>query len=90
LKEKIGVFSSAVSATVSGLIAGTLVMVALITISGIQGSALARTEIFSNLILLAGVNVVIAVTEGLVTGFAVKYIHKLRPDLLANPTGEGS
>ncbi len=88
LKQRIGVFSSAVAATVLGLIVGNLTMIAMITISGIQGSALTRAEIFSNLILLTGVNVVVAVIEAVVTGFAISYIDRLRPDLLTGPAGE--
>ena len=87
-KERIGVFSSAVAATVFGLTAGSVIMIALITISGIQGSALTRAQILSNLILLAGVNVVVAVIEAVITGFAMNYINKLRPDLLTGAAGE--
>jgi ABC-type Co2+ transport system permease subunit len=45
---------------------------------------LTRSEIFSNLILLAGVNLFVAAFEGIVTGFALAYVKRLRPDLLSN------
>lgn len=82
LKKRLGVFSSGVLAAIAALTVGSLVMIGIIAISGIQGSALTMTEIVSNLILLAGVNIFVAVIEGIVTGFTLTYINRLRPDLL--------
>ena len=82
LKKRLGIFSSGVLAAITALAVGSLVMIGIIAISGIQGSALTMMEIVSNLILLAGVNIFVAVIEGIVTGFTLTYINRLRPDLL--------
>jgi cobalt/nickel transport system permease protein len=82
LKKRLGIFSSGVLAAITALAVGSLVMIGIIAISGIQGSTLTMTEIVSNLILLAGVNIFVAVIEGIVTGFTLTYINRLRPDLL--------
>ena len=84
LKERLGMFPSGVMAAITALTAGSLVMIGIITMSGIQGSALTRTEMLSNLTLLAGVNVFVAIIEGIVTGFTLTYINRLRPDLLTS------
>jgi cobalt/nickel transport system permease protein len=84
LNGRFGTFSSGVGAALVGLLAGSIAMIVVIVVSGIQGSALTRSEIFSNLILLAGVNLFVAAIEGTVTGFALAYVKRLRPDLLSN------
>lgn len=84
LKGRFGTFSSGVGAAWGGLLAGNIAMIVVTVVSGIQGSALTRSEIFSNLILLAGVNLFVAAFEGIVTGFALAYVKRLRPDLLSN------
>jgi cobalt/nickel transport system permease protein len=83
LKKRLSVFSSGGLAAVTALTVGSLVMVFIIAVSGIQGSALTMWELVSNLLLLTTVNVFVAVIEGIITGFTLTYLSKLRPDLLS-------
>jgi len=87
-KERLGLFSSAVTAALAGLVVGNFTMIGVVAISGIQGSTLTRTEIISNLVPLAGVNLFVAVIEGIVTGFTVTYMSRFRPDLLKSSPSE--
>jgi cobalt/nickel transport system permease protein len=75
-------FSQAGISTVLALTAGNFVMVGIIVVSGIQGSALTSLEIANNLIPLMIVNLALAVVEGMVTAFAVGYAAKIKPELL--------
>ena len=86
-RTRLGTFSSGVLAAVAGLVTGSLAMIGIIAISGIQGSTLAKTEMLSNLVLLAGANFFVAIIEGIITGFTVVYINRLRPDLLRSSMG---
>lgn len=76
------VFIRAVTATFSGLIPGTVVMMGIIVLSGIQGSARSPGQILAGLFMIAAVNTAVAVIEALMTGLVVAHIGKLRPDLL--------
>jgi cobalt/nickel transport system permease protein len=81
-------FAQAGISTVLALTAGNFVMVGIIVISGIQGSALTSLEIAQNLIPLMVINLALAVVEGIVTAFAVGYAAKMKPELLpAAPVG---
>jgi cobalt/nickel transport system permease protein len=75
-------FAQAGISTVLALTAGNFVMVGIIVISGIQGSALTSVEIAQNLIPLMVINLALAVVEGIVTAFAVGYAAKVKPELL--------
>jgi cobalt/nickel transport system permease protein len=75
-------FSQAGISTVLALTTGNLVMVGIIVVSGIQGSALTSLTIAKNLIPLAIINLALAVVEGVVTAFAVTYAARVRPELL--------
>lgn len=75
-------FAQAGISTVLALTAGNFVMVGIIAISGIQGSALTSVEIAQNLIPLMVINLALAVVEGIVTAFAVGYAAKVKPELL--------
>ncbi|HVP93033.1 MAG TPA: energy-coupling factor ABC transporter permease [Acidobacteriota bacterium] len=75
-------FAQAGTSTVLALTAGNLVMVGIILISGIQGSALASLEIAENLIPLVIINFALAAVEGIITAFAVDYAARMKPELL--------
>ena len=66
------------------LVIGNLATVAVIGVSGIQGSSLASVEIVQNLFPSITLNLVVAVMEALITGFTVAYISQVKPDLLPN------
>lgn len=66
------------AATFFGLLMGNIAMLALIMISGVQG-----TEVeLSYLSIIAIANLVMAVIEAFVTGYIVAYIYRVRPDML--------
>jgi cobalt/nickel transport system permease protein len=80
-------FSQAGISTVCALTAGNLVMVGIIAVSGIQGSALTSLEI-QNLIPFVIINFALAVVEGVITAFVVAYVARIKPELLQiEPTG---
>jgi cobalt/nickel transport system permease protein len=81
-------FSQAGISTVLALTAGNLVMVGIILVSGIQGSALTSLEIAKNLVPLMIINLALAVVEGVVTAFAVEYAARIKPELLQLLPGE--
>jgi cobalt/nickel transport system permease protein len=75
-------FSRAGIATFAGLFCGNLVMVAIILISGIQGVTQTSEQLLTGLSLIIAVNMAVAVVEALLTGLVVRYIGKIRPDIL--------
>lgn len=75
-------FGRACTATLIGLILGNFVMMAVIVVSGIQGVSQSQQQIVTGLFLIASVNTAFAVIEGVLTGFIVSYIARIRPDLL--------
>jgi cobalt/nickel transport system permease protein len=75
-------FSRAGIATFAGLFCGNLVMVAIILLSGIQGVTQSSERILAGLSLIIAVNMAVAVVESLLTGLIVRYIGKIRPDIL--------
>jgi cobalt/nickel transport system permease protein len=81
-KAKLSLFSRAGIATVAGLIFGNMTMIVIILISGVQGVTQSHTDILYGLTLLAGINMGVAAIEAVLTGYAVAYIHKVRPDML--------
>jgi cobalt/nickel transport system permease protein len=75
-------FSQAGISTVLALTAGNFVMVGIIAVSGIQGSARTCVETAENLVPLMIINLALAVVEGIVTAFAVGYAARMKPELL--------
>jgi cobalt/nickel transport system permease protein len=75
-------FSRAGIATFVGLFCGNLVMVGIILVSGIQGVTQTTGQVLTGLSLIIAVNMGVAVIEALLTGLIVRYIGKVRPDLL--------
>jgi cobalt/nickel transport system permease protein len=77
-----GTFSRAAIATFIGLCAGNVAMVAIILCSGIQGVTQSQEQILNGLLLIAALNLAVAVIEAVVTGFMVAFIERTRPDIL--------
>ncbi len=75
-------FSWAGIATFAGLFCGNLVMVAVILVSGIQGVTQSSEQVLAGLTLIIAVNMGVAIIEAIITGLIVRYIGKVRPDLL--------
>jgi len=81
-RAKRGFYWSGFGATVISLTASAFLVVLIVTISEIQGSQLSREEMFVNLMVLAILNTVAGVIEGVVTGYVVAFLGRVRPDLL--------
>lgn len=79
---RLDTFSKAGIATISGLFVGNIVMVSIIMVSGIQGVTVSSITLLNSLVIIAGVNMVAAIIEALVTGYVVAYLKKVRPDML--------
>ncbi len=77
-----GAFIRAAIATIAGLFFGNLAMIAIILISGIQGVTQSSSQILTGLILIAGINMGVAVIEAFITGMIIAAIIKARPDML--------
>ena len=69
-------------ATFAGLFCGNLVMVVIIVVSGIQGVTQTSGQLLAGLTLIIAVNMVVAILEASLTGLIVRYIGKIRPDIL--------
>lgn len=65
-----------------GLAAGAFLMGALIVVSGVNGSALPRSELTIAVAGMVGLNLGVAVVEGLLTGLIVRFLASIRPDLI--------
>jgi cobalt/nickel transport system permease protein len=76
------VFPASASAATLGLSAGAFLMGAIIVISGVNGSALPRGDLTIAVAGLVGLNLGVAVIEGLLTGFIVQFLASVRPDLV--------
>jgi len=70
------------SAATLGLSAGAILMGAIIVVSGVNGSALPRTDLTVAVAGLVGLNLGVAVIEGILTGFVVQFLVSVRPDLV--------
>jgi cobalt/nickel transport system permease protein len=57
-------------------------MGAIIVVSGVNGSALPRSDLTVAVAGLVALNLGVAVTEGLLTGFVVQFLASVRPDLV--------
>jgi cobalt/nickel transport system permease protein len=77
-----GGFARAGIATLAGLFCGNVAMIAIIVISGIQGTAQTSSQILAGLFLVAGINMGVAVIESFITGLIIVSIMKARPDML--------
>lgn len=57
-------------------------MGAIIVVSGVNGSALPRGDLTIAVAGLVGLNLGVAVVEGLLTGLIVQFLASVRPDLV--------
>ena len=76
------VFPASASAATLGLSAGAFLMGAIIVVSGVNGSALPRGDLTIAVAGLVGLNLGVAVIEGILTGFIVQFLASVRPDLV--------
>ncbi|MCU0852926.1 MAG: energy-coupling factor ABC transporter permease [Thermoplasmata archaeon] len=84
---KAGRFTSGFSAATVALTVSALLVVVIVSISGLQDSTQTTEETFANMLLLAAANIVTGVIEGFVTGYIVSFVGKIRPDLLQDAEG---
>jgi cobalt/nickel transport system permease protein len=78
-------FSRAGMGTIFSLFTGNLVMIAIIMVSGIQGVSIGAVDLLNSLVIIAAVNMLVAVVEAFVTGYIVSYLERVRPDMLGEP-----
>jgi cobalt/nickel transport system permease protein len=81
-KNRFEVFTRGALAAISGLLVGNVVFLAVVALSGIQGSELYGFALLPYLIQVVILNLIVAVGEAVVTGFVADYLSKVRPDLL--------
>ena len=82
------VFPATAAAAIVGLSSGAILMGGIIVLSGVNGSALPRADLAVAVAGLVGINVGVAVVEGLLTGFVVQFLASVRPDLIAGDRSE--
>jgi cobalt/nickel transport system permease protein len=78
-------FSRAGIGTIIGLFIGNLTMMSIIVISGVQGIEIGFVNLLNSLVIIAAVNMLVAVIEAFVTGYIVSYLERVRPDMLGEP-----
>jgi len=83
-KLKRGFFWSGFGSTVISLTASAFFVVLIVAVSEIQGSQLTKEELVGNLLILAALNTIAGTIEGLVTGYVVSFLGRVRPDLLGS------
>lgn len=76
------IFPATATAAIVGLSSGAILMGGIIVLSGVNGSALPWADLAVAVAGLVGINVGVAVIEGLLTGFIVQFLASVRPDLL--------
>ena len=59
-----------------------VIAVAIVVVSEIQGSTQTRAQTMANMLVLAVANIVTGLFEGVVTGYIVSFLGKVRPDLI--------
>lgn len=79
---KVGRFYSGFGAAAIALTVSALVAVAIVSVSLIQGSTQTREQTMANMTVLAIGNIIMGLFEGVVTGYIVSFLGKVRPDLI--------
>ncbi len=79
---KVDRFASGLGAAVAALSVSALAIVAIVAVSGIQDSEQTKDEILANMVIIAVANLAVGVIEGVVTGYVISFIGRVRPDLL--------
>jgi cobalt/nickel transport system permease protein len=82
IKLKRGHFWSGFGSTTIALTASAFFVVLIVAVSEIQGSQLSKEEMLGNLLVLAALNAAAGAIEGVVTGYVVSFLGRVRPDLL--------
>ena len=82
LSQDWDVFPASASAATLGLSMGAILMGVIIVVSGVNGSALPRSDLTIAVAGMVGINLGVAVIEGLLTGFIVQFLASIRPDLV--------
>lgn len=75
-------FASGFGAAATALTISALVAVAIVSVSDIQGSTQTGAETLRNMLIITVANVLTGLFEGIVTGYIVSFLGRLRPDLL--------
>lgn len=83
------IFPASASAATIGLSVGAILMGAIIVISGVNGSALPRSDLTIAVAGMVGINLGVAIIEGVLTGFIVQFLASVRPDLVPGASREG-
>jgi cobalt/nickel transport system permease protein len=76
------VFPASATAATIGLSVGALLMGVIIVVSGVNGSALPRSDLAIAVGGMVGINLGVAIIEGILTGFIVQFLASVRPDLV--------
>jgi cobalt/nickel transport system permease protein len=79
---KRGYFWSGFSATAITLVISSLMVVLIVGMSEIQGSTITREQTVNNMLVIAALNIATGLIEGVVTGYVVGFLGRVRPDLL--------
>lgn len=77
-----GFGSAAIALTISSLL-----VVLIVGFSEIQGSTITREQTINNMLIIAALNIATGMIEGVVTGYVVGFLGRVRPDLLAHHLG---
>ncbi|AWB26279.1 energy-coupling factor ABC transporter permease [Halococcoides cellulosivorans] len=75
-------FPAGTAAATLGLAAGAVLMGVIVVVSGVNGSALGRSDLTIAVAGMVALNLGVAVVEGLLTGLIVRFIASIRPDLI--------
>jgi cobalt/nickel transport system permease protein len=75
-------FTSGFSAAALALTLSAIIVVIIIAVAGVQDSHLDEEETAHNLWFIAAVNIGVGVIEGVITGYVLTYIGRIKPDLL--------
>ena len=76
------VFARGAGATFLALLAGTLVMIGIVVVSGIQGVTQGEAAIAQSMLLVGAANLAVGAVEAVVTGYLLSYLARVRPDIL--------
>lgn len=76
------VFARGAGATYLALVGGTIMMIGIVTVSGIQGVTQGGEAIAESMIVVGAANLIVGVLEAMVTGYLLAYLARVRPDIL--------
>lgn len=79
---RVSIFARGAGATFLALLAGTLVMIGIVVVSGIQGVHQGGEAIAQSMLLVGAANLAVGAVEAVVTGYLLSYVARVRPDIL--------